>query len=65
MIRITKPEQAPSILRERGRRTTEENKRSFENGERVFEFDGSLYGAKSVKNALIKAQQGKCAFCES
>ena len=35
------------------------------NGERIFEFDSSIYGAKSVKNALIKAQHGKCAFCES
>jgi uncharacterized protein (TIGR02646 family) len=35
------------------------------NGERTFEFDSSIYGAKSVKNALIRAQQGKCAFCES
>ena len=32
---------------------------------RAFDFDSSLYGAKSVKNALIAAQQGKCAFCES
>ena len=28
-------------------------------------FDSSLYGAKSVKTALIDAQRGKCAFCES
>jgi hypothetical protein len=65
MIRVTKPEQAPRILRERGQRTTEANQQAFENGERTFDFDSSLYGAKSVKNALITAQQGKCAFCES
>ena len=65
MIRVTKPEQAPRILRERGQRTTETNQQAFENGERAFEFDNSLYGATSVKNALIAAQQGKCAFCES
>lgn len=65
MIRVEKPEQAPRILRERGQRTTEANHQAFEDGERNFDFDSSLYGAKSVKNALIKAQHGKCAFCES
>jgi uncharacterized protein (TIGR02646 family) len=65
MIRVRKPEQAPRILRERGQRTTEANQQAFMNGERTFKFDSSIYGAKSVKNALIKAQQGKCAFCES
>jgi hypothetical protein len=65
MIRISKPEQAPRILRERGRRTTEANQQAFENGERTFDFDSSLYGGKSVKNGLITAQLGKCAFCES
>jgi hypothetical protein len=65
MIRVTKPGQSPSILREKGRRTTEANQQAFEGGERIFEFESSIYGAKSVKNALIKAQHGKCAFCES
>jgi hypothetical protein len=65
MIRVTKPEQAPRILRVRGQRTTEANQQAFENGERTFDFDSSLYGAKSVKDALIAAQLGKCAFCES
>lgn len=65
MIRVAKPEQAPRILRERGLLTTEANQQAFEGGQREFDFDSSLYGAKSVKNALIKAQHGKCAFCES
>jgi uncharacterized protein (TIGR02646 family) len=65
MIRITKPAQAPRILRERGKATTELNQASFETGTREFEFNSSLYGAKSVKTTLIKAQRGKCAFCES
>jgi uncharacterized protein (TIGR02646 family) len=65
MIRVTRPEQAPRILRERGQRTTEQNQSAFEAGTRTFEFDSSLYGAKSVKNALIGAQHGKCAFCEA
>jgi uncharacterized protein (TIGR02646 family) len=65
MIRVIKPEQAPRILRERGQRTTEQNQSAFEAGTRTFEFDSSLYGAKSVKNALIGAKHGKCAFCEA
>jgi uncharacterized protein (TIGR02646 family) len=65
MIHIDKPPEAPRILRERGQRTTDANQQAFVNGERAFKFDSSLYGAKSVKNALIKAQHGKCAFCEA
>jgi uncharacterized protein (TIGR02646 family) len=65
MIRVVKPEQAPRILRERGRLTTEANQQAFEDGQREFDFDSTLYGAKSVKDALIKAQHDKCAFCES
>jgi uncharacterized protein (TIGR02646 family) len=65
MIRVAKPGQAPAILRNRGQRTTEADRRAFENGERTFKFDSSIYGAKSVKNALINAQHDKCAFCEA
>jgi uncharacterized protein (TIGR02646 family) len=65
MIRVAKPEQAPAILRNRGQRTTEANQQAFVNGELLFEFDSSIYGAKSVKSALKKAQHNKCAFCES
>jgi uncharacterized protein (TIGR02646 family) len=72
MIRVAKPNPAPAILRNRGNATTEANNAAFDaepdayrDGTRRFSFDGSLYGAKSVKNALIKAQHGKCAFCES
>jgi hypothetical protein len=32
---------------------------------RDFEFDGGIYGHRSVKDALREAQHGKCAFCES
>ena len=72
MIRVRKPSQAPRILRERGEATTDSNCSAFDsspddylNGNKTFEFDSSLYGAKSVKNALIKAQHQKCCFCES
>ena len=65
MIRVAKPEQAPAILRDRGHRTTEANQQAFVGGEQTFKFDSSIYGAKSVKSALKKAQHDKCAFCES
>jgi hypothetical protein len=65
MIRVAKPGQAPRILRERGQRTAEADRQAFEGGERTFKFDSSIYGAKSVKSALINAQHDKCAFCES
>jgi hypothetical protein len=65
MIRVRKPDQAPRILRERGQRTTETNQQAFVNGERTFSFHSSIYGAKSVKSALIKGQHDKWAFCES
>jgi uncharacterized protein (TIGR02646 family) len=39
--------------------------RSYEKGTRSFEFDPGLYGHATVKQALLEAQHGKCAFCES
>lgn len=70
MIRVVKPDEPPSILKEKGRRATERLREAFDEGrlddlrsERGF--DRRLYGAKVVKEALIRAQHGKCAFCES
>lgn len=72
MIRIRKPSQAPRILRERGKTTTDANCSAFDgssgdylNGSKKFDFVSSIYGAKSVKKALVKAQHQKCCFCES
>lgn len=71
MIRIDKPS-APKILRDRGAAATAENRESFDatptqykNGTKKFDFSSGIYGAKSVKNALLKAQHKKCCFCES
>jgi uncharacterized protein (TIGR02646 family) len=71
MIRISKPG-APVILRNRGSRATKSLCDDFDSasdaflrGEKRFEFDASLYGAKSVKTALHRAQHEKCAFCEA
>lgn len=68
MIQIVKPDRAPKILRNANSRGPKESKRlrtAFDEGEREFEFKSSIYAAKSVKNALIKAQHKKCCFCES
>ena len=72
MIRIRKPDAAPGILRNRGVTQTDADKASYDgapqdyrSGDKTFEFKGSIYGAKSVKNALTKAQNDKCCFCEA
>ena len=64
MIRIKKPA-APAILKRCGPAATKDLCDSYDRGDRAFDFDNRLYGAESVKKALIKAQHGKCAFCES
>ncbi len=68
MIRIVKPAVGPAILvgsANRGPRATQEMKDAHDRGQRAFQFDSSIYSAKSVKRALIKAQCGKCCFCEA
>ena len=75
MIRIKKPEQVPAILQKRGREATrrlceqyDSSPDAYRSGAKAFasrDFDSGIYGAKSVKDALQKAQHGKCAFCES
>ena len=63
MIRIHKPEEGPPILRERGKALTEACCRDHERGAPL-EFDESVYGHRSVKEALMEAQHGKCCYCE-
>jgi uncharacterized protein (TIGR02646 family) len=72
MIPIKKSAKLPKILEDRGKKTTQENsdefsanKADYENGAKKFKFDSGIYGSKSVKNALIKTQHGKCFLCES
>ena len=71
MIKITKPTMAPAILLSRGRRKRTGHcddyllhKAEYDAGKRTFTFDAAIYGSETVKNALIKAQHGKCCFCE-
>ena len=72
MIRIRKPNTAPRILLNRGVAQTAADKvaydgapQDYRSGDKTFEFKGSIYAAKSVKNALKKAQHEKCCFCEA
>jgi uncharacterized protein (TIGR02646 family) len=72
MIRISKPDTPPTILRDAGvdaRRSHSVafayNPEAFESGERTFDFDRRIYAHRTVKSALIDAQHRKCCFCES
>ena len=62
MIRVCKSD-APTRLKT-GIVRTEQDCTDYNAGKRKIEFDKSIYGHKTVKNALIKAQYGKCCFCE-
>jgi hypothetical protein len=65
MIRIVKPRNAPSILLTKGRDKRDAHQAAHDKGDRVFAFDAKIYGHRSVKEALIKAQHDKCFLCES
>lgn len=71
MIRVVKPVKPPRILHHEdysGPKATKTLKAAYDSGKRDFtsdDFNSKIYGAKSVKNALIKAQHDKCCFCES
>jgi uncharacterized protein (TIGR02646 family) len=71
MIRIRKPE-APGVLTSRGAAETrrlcdefDQHGEQIVSGQRRFDFEGSIYAHPDVKQTLIDAQRGKCAFCES
>ncbi len=71
MIKITKPSQAPTILRSQGsqKRTIHCNdyllhKAEYDAGKRKFTFAAGIYGDDTVKDVLITSQHGKCCFCE-
>jgi hypothetical protein len=65
MIRIVKPKKAPAVLLTKGRAKRDEHKAAYDKGDRSFLFDAKIYGHKTVKEALIKAQHDKCFLCES
>jgi uncharacterized protein (TIGR02646 family) len=72
MIRVTKPAQAPAILTTKGKNKRRANCAAFTRheadyraGGKSFTFDSKIYGHKSVKEALKRAQHDKCFLCES
>ncbi len=66
MIRIKKPQKVPLILKNKGKKEKLKMCDAYENeGKRDFDFDRKIYGGKTVKEALIKAQHDKCFLCES
>ena len=66
MIRIKKPQKVPKILKDKGEKEKLVMCRAYENeGKRDFDFDSKIYGDRSVKEILIKAQHDKCFLCES
>lgn len=67
MIRIIKPSSIPEKLLTDGVTETEKLKQQYESGQRDFvssDFKKSIYGHKTVKDALKKAQYDKCCYCE-
>lgn len=72
MIPISKPALAPAVLNTRGKTQIRamsaaftRSPASYLKGEKKFAFESGIYGHKSVKEVLIKAQHGKCFLCES
>ncbi len=55
----------PEILNQDGQAKTRVLCANYDQGNRAFDFDNTIYGHETVKQALIKMQHGKCCFCES
>ena len=71
MIRIDRPAEIPKVLSGRGKKQTEKLCRDYDaasadfgSRKRTFAFNEKLYGDRTVKEALVLAQHGKCCFCE-
>lgn len=72
MIRIHKPTTPPTVLTTQGAVENQRNcsayehePHAYESGAKTFNFNRAIYSDDAVKRALINAQHGKCAFCES
>jgi uncharacterized protein (TIGR02646 family) len=70
MIRIQRFE-VPNVLISRGAENTRLNREEYEadpdayrRGDARFTIDSKIYGHKTVKDALVKAQHAKCCYCE-
>jgi hypothetical protein len=76
MIKIKKPSTGPEVrnrkaqnklklLRDEIEALYDADPISYDTGAKKFDFDNEVYGHSKIKRGLIKAQKGKCAFCES
>lgn len=72
MIAVHRPATAPPILLNQGATERQRLCRAYQrapakytSSQKKFAFDPAIYGHPAVKMALITAQHGKCAFCES
>lgn len=57
--------QEPFVLQKKGEAKQQALCEAYDQGQRKFKFDRSIYGDAAVKTALLKMQHGKCCFCES
>lgn len=72
MIRVTKPQHAPAVLKTKGKPKSRAHSaaytrsaKDYSSGVKKFDFDANIYAHKTVKDVLIKAQHDKCFLCES
>jgi uncharacterized protein (TIGR02646 family) len=72
MIRVAKPIAPPAVLLSRGVTAAQNHcvdydaaPAEYRSGAKRFDFDKTIYAATAVKDELLRAQAGKCAFCES
>ena len=72
MIKINRPSPPPNILQEIGQKKTRENCERYDRKlrrsgkkKKKFKFDRRVFGHRSVKEALLEAQHGKCCYCET
>lgn len=65
MIKINKPTEIPQKLQTKGKEETDTLKAKFLNKDFNFEFNNKIYGHKSIREPLKKAQNDKCCYCES
>jgi uncharacterized protein (TIGR02646 family) len=65
LIKINRPEEVPKTLSKRGKEETLKLCAEYDRGEREFEINSKIYGSKTIKNKLKKAQHGKCCYCET
>ena len=72
MIHIRRPRKPPTPLGTKGKKRRAEfckqysaDPDAYREGVRKFRFLRTIYASRQVKAALLRAQHGKCAFCES